>query len=101
MAKVLYRSIAELPTGVYNVATDEFISLNDAINLVSKKGIPFPMFLAGHLNKILHIGHLNVPDYLIDYLKYSCLINNSQLKKYLGENFYRFKIEETIKLSSI
>lgn len=101
MAKVLYRSIAELPTGVYNVATDEFISLNDAINLVSKKGIPFPMFLAGQLNKILHIGHLNVPDYLIDYLKYSCLINNSQLKKYLGENFYRFKIDETIKLSSI
>jgi len=101
MAQVLCRTIKELPTGTYNVATNEFISLNDAINLVQKKGIPFPMFLAGKLNKVLQYAKLDVPDYLIDYLKYSCLIDNGQLKKYLGENFYRFKIEETIKLSSI
>lgn len=101
MAKVLYRTIDELPTGVYNVATNEFISLKDAINIVSKKGIPFPMFIAGKLNNVLKYAKLDVPDYLISYLKYSCLISNEQLKKYLGENFYRFSIQESIKLSSI
>ena len=57
MAKVLFRTINEVPTGVYNVATNEFISLNDAINLVSKKGIPFPMFLAGKLT-LFHVCRL-------------------------------------------
>jgi UDP-glucose 4-epimerase len=101
MAKVLYRSIGELPTGTYNVATNEFISLREALNITSKKGIPFPVFVAGKLNKLLHYARLDVPDYLIDYLKYSCLVNNNQLKKYLGENFYRFNIKETIKLASL
>lgn len=98
MASVLARSMEELPTGVYNVTTDEFIAFREALDIVGVKGVPFSMALAGSLNHALKLLNFKIPDYLIDYLKYSCLIDNSALKKHLGENFYRFSIEETLKL---
>ncbi len=98
MAQVLYRSISELPTGIYNVATNEFISLRKALDIIGSKGIPFPISMASALNKVLKVTSLDVPEYLIDYLKYSCLINNDNLNKFLGEDFYRFRMEETLQL---
>lgn len=98
MASVLSRAVEELPTGIYNVATDQFISLREALDVVGIKGIPFSMAVAGRINLALRLFRVNIPDYLIDYLKYSCLINNSSLKKHLGENFSRFSIEESLKL---
>ena len=98
MAQVLYRSINDLPTGIYNVATDEFISLREALDIIGSKGVPFPISMATLMNKILKVTNFNVPEYLIDYLKYSCLIDNSSLKKHLGNDFFRFKMTETLKL---
>ncbi|MCO4755133.1 MAG: NAD-dependent epimerase/dehydratase family protein, partial [Bacteriovoracaceae bacterium] len=98
MATVLMRSANEVPSGIYNVATDEFIALRKALKVVGVKGIPFSMALAGPLNHVLKRVNIKIPDYLIDYLKYSCLINNTEIKKHLGENFYRFSIEESLKL---
>ena len=98
MAQILYRSIADLPTGIYNVSTDEFISLRDALDIIGSYGIPFPMSMASAFNKVLKITNFNIPEYLIDYLRYSCLIDNSALKKNLGEDFFRFKMTETLKL---
>src|SRR5690554_5849193 len=98
MASVLMRAIDELPTGTYNVATDDFISLREALDIVGVKGVPFSIALAGQLNSALGAFGVKIPEYLIDYLRYSCLINNSSIKKHLGENFYRFSMEETLKL---
>lgn len=98
MAQVLFRSISDLPTGIYNVATNEFVSLRKALDIVGSKGVPFPISMASILNKVLKVTKLDVPEYLIDYLKYSCLIDNSHLKKYLGDDFFRFKMDETLKL---
>lgn len=98
MATVLARADGELPTGIYNVSTDDFISLKDALDIVGVKGVPFPISVAGPLNKFLKKANLDVPEYLIDYLKNSCLISNDLLKEKLGENFYRFKIEQALKL---
>lgn len=98
MASILYRSIAELPTGIYNVATDEFISLRKALDDIGSKGIPFPISVASMVNQVLKIPKLDIPEYLIDYLKFSCLIDNSLLKKHLGEDCFRFKMDETLKL---
>lgn len=93
MANVLVQCIEKIPMGIFNVATDEFISIRDAFQILGGKGIPFPMSIGSFLAKTM-----NIPPYLIDYLRYSCLIDNSELKKYLGENFFRFKIEDTLKL---
>lgn len=98
MATVLYKSLEKLPTGTYNVAGSEFISLRDALDNVGTKGVPFPMVLAGGLNEILKKLNINVPDYLLDYLKFSCLISNDELKKYLGQDFLRFSIKEALEL---
>ena len=98
MATILYRSITELPTGVYNVATDEYISLRQALDITGPQGIPFPISVAGTLNKVLKSANLAVPDYLLDYLKFTCLISNKEIKKHLGDDLFRFNIEETLKL---
>jgi UDP-glucose 4-epimerase len=98
MATVLARSAEELPTGIYNVATDDFISLGDAFDIVGTKGIPFPISIATPLNALLKKGNLDIPPYLIEYLKNSCLISNKNLKNHLGENFNRFSIKQALNL---
>lgn len=98
MANILYRSLNEVPTGVFNVAGNDFISLRDSLSLLGSKGIPFPIFLADGLNGILKTFKMDVPEYLLDYLKFSCLLDNAQIKKHLGDNFLRFSIKEALEL---
>ena len=98
MAHVLYKVLKDVPTGTYNVAGDDFIALREALGVVGTKGIPFPMVLAGGLNSALKKLNIDVPDYLLDYLKFSCLISNQELKKHLGPNFLRFSIKEALEM---
>lgn len=98
MAQVLFRAMDELPTGVFNVAGDDFLSLKDSLNFAGTKGINFPIVLADGLNGFLKIFKMDVPEYLLDYLKFSCLLDNKQIKKYLGDKFLRFSIQETLEL---
>jgi UDP-glucose 4-epimerase len=98
MAHILYKSLEHLPTGTFNVAGDDFISLREALDIVETRGIPFPMMLAGGLNSVLKKFNIEVPEYLLEYLKFSCLISNSELKKHLGPNFLRFSIKEALEL---
>jgi UDP-glucose 4-epimerase len=98
MAQILFRALDELPTGTYNVAGDEFIALREALKIVGTEGLPFPIVLAGGLNAILRRFNVDLPSYLLDYLKFSCLISNKELKQHLGENFMRFSIKEALEL---
>lgn len=98
MAHILYKVLTDVPTGTYNVAGDDFISLRDALKVVGTKGIPFPIVLAGGLNSALKKLKIDVPEYLLDYLKFSCLISNHELKKHLGPNFLRFPIKEALEM---
>lgn len=98
MANILYRSLEELPTGTYNVAGEDYISLREALDVVGTKAVPFPMVLAGGFNKILRRVNVEVPPYLLDYLKFSCLISNHKLEKHLGKDFLRFSIREALEL---
>lgn len=98
MANILHKCLDSVPTGTYNVAGNDFIALRDALQIVDTKGVPFPMVLAGGLNEVLKKFNINVPDYLLDYLKFSCLISNTALKKHLGQNFLRFSIQEALEL---
>jgi UDP-glucose 4-epimerase len=98
MARVLYKVLKDVPTGTYNVAGSDFISLREALDVVGTKGIPFPMVLAGGLNSALKKFNIEVPDYLLEYLKFSCLISNQELTKHLGANFLRFSIKEALEM---
>lgn len=98
MAQVLYKVLTDVPTGTYNVAGSDFIALREALKVVGTKGVPFPMVLAGGLNSVLKKLNIDVPDYLLDYLKFSCLISNNELKKHLGPDFMRFSINEALEM---
>ncbi len=98
MAQILYKALEHLPTGTFNVAGSEYISLREALDVVGTKGVPFPMMLGGPLNSTLRKFNIDVPDYLLDYLKFSCLISNAELKKHLGPNFLRFGVKEALEL---
>jgi UDP-glucose 4-epimerase len=98
MAQVLYKVLENVPTGTYNVAGDDFIALREALHVIGTKGIPFPLVLAGVLNSALKKLNIDVPEYLLDYLKFSCLISNQELKKHLGPNFLRFSIKEALEM---
>lgn len=99
MAQALVFCLEEVPTGVYNICPDDYISLREALDILHGHSLPFPMFMAKSLNHIARkVGFQGTPDYLIDYLTYSCLIENSQLKKYLPSNFFRFDVEQTLRL---
>ncbi len=98
MAQILYKAMEHLPTGTYNVAGDEYISLREALDVVGTKGIPFPMIFGKPLNNLVRRIKIDVPDYLIDYLKFSCLISNAEMKKHLGQQFMRFSIKEALEL---
>lgn len=98
MASVIAHSVEHVPAGVYNVAPDEFISLKNALKLVGTRGVPVPMFLVGQMAHIVKKFGSPVPDYLFDYLTYSTLIDNSQLKKHLGDDFYRFSPSDALNL---
>lgn len=98
MARILFECIDNIQTGIYNVAPDDFTSLNDAIDILGSQTIPFPLFLGKQVNSVLKKVNLDIPQYFVDYLRFSCLISNKSIKKYLGEHFFRFKVEETLKL---
>lgn len=98
MAQVLARALDTLPTGTYNVAGSDFISLREALDIVGSKGLPFPITLADGLNNFLKVFNGQVPAYLLDYLKFSCLIDNKALRQHLGDDFLRFSIKETLEL---
>lgn len=97
MARVLQACITEVPTGIYNVSPHEFISLKEARNIIGVPGIPASLFMLGHLAKVFKQFNAELPHYLVDYLKFSCLIDSRALNDYLGEDFYAFTIKDTLK----
>jgi len=98
MANILLRSLEEIPTGVYNIAPNEFISLGEARKLIGNKGLPFSMYITSLVAKILKKRFPFLPDYIIEYLKFSCLINGEQIQKHLGEDIFKYNIRETLQL---
>lgn len=98
MASVLMYCIERIPLGIYNVATDEHISLQRALNKTNTSKLKVPFSIGGGLVNLLKHFNDRLPLYLIDYLKHSCLIDNGQLKKYLGDDFWRFNIDDTLNL---
>lgn len=97
MAKVLMHSKDKVPTGVYNVAPNETISLHEAKKIVGTTTIPFPVFLLSPVASVIK-KLWAFPDYLIDYIKFSCIIDGKQLMTHLPEEPFRFKTTKSLKL---
>ncbi len=100
MATILCRSINDIETGVYNIAPDETISLTQAKKLTSKKQIHFPVSLISPLAIVIK-KIWSFPDYLLDYIKFSCIIDNSEIKKQIPDHQNRYTTEEALKLLNL
>jgi len=98
MASVIVHSLKYVPTGIYNVATDQCMSIGEAKRTIGVASIPIPVFLLEQAAKLINRTFWSVPEYLIDYLKYPCIISNEELKKHLPANFFKFSIEEGLAL---
>jgi len=96
MARILVRSILEVPTGVYNVTPDETILIRDALKLCGNRGLPLPLFVVTPITRLFNKVGNAFPDYLFEYLKYACLIDNKLMKGYLGKGFLKYNIKKTL-----
>lgn len=97
MANIIVESAQQLSTGIYNVAGDDVISLHEAAQIIDVKKIKVPIVLVEQLAKIL-TPLWQFPHYLIDYLKYPATLDNSELKKNLGPDIFRFNAKEALEL---
>lgn len=98
MARVLLACAHAIPTGIYNVSPPDFISLREARQTIGVPGVPSSLFLLGHLAELFKRFNPDLPHYLVDYLKFSCLIDARELNTHLGKDFYTFTIKETLQL---
>lgn len=100
MVRVLQACVARVPTGVYNVSPPAFISLSQARHTIGIPGMPASLFVLGGLAHWFHRFNAELPHYLLDYLKYSCLIDPTALDVHLGPDFYHHSLPETLALLS-
>lgn len=97
MAMIISEALSKLPTGVFNVAGDDVISLHQAVDLIKIKKIPIPIIALEQFAKFL-TPIWKFPNYLIDYIKYPSTLDNTELKKYLGDHCFRFSAKEALAL---
>ena len=97
MASVIVQSMEKLKTGIYNIANDDVITLHDASKIIGAKKIKVPIVAVEQLTKIL-TPVWKFPMYLIDYIKFPSTIDNTDLKKYLGSDVFRFGSREALEL---
>ena len=101
MANIILGSIFKVPTGIYNVSTDEVISIKSAKEALGMKTIPILSYALKTAAKILSTGFWTFPDYLTDYIRFSCIIDNNLIKSHLGHDIFRYSIRETLELSDL
>lgn len=97
MATMIVNAVNKLSTGIYNVAGDEVVSLHEAAEIVGAKKILVPIIAVEQLAKVL-TPIWKFPLYLIDYIKFPSTLDNSELKKSLGEGTFRFSSKEALEL---
>ncbi|MDD0854844.1 NAD-dependent epimerase/dehydratase family protein [Halobacteriovorax sp. GB3] len=97
MARILVKSMRKIPTGIYNIAPDESISLRAAKEIIGMPILNAPIVGLEPMAKVIK-KLWSFPDYLLDYIKYSCIIDNSEIKKYLKDDGFRFSTRESLEL---
>jgi UDP-glucose 4-epimerase len=97
MANIVVESAEKLKTGVYNVAGDDVVSLSEAVEIIEVKKLKMPILVVEQLAKIM-TPMWKFPHYLISYLKFPATLDNSEIKKLLGEDIFRFSAKEAIEL---
>ncbi|AUN99519.1 hypothetical protein DOM21_03255 [Bacteriovorax stolpii] len=97
MATMIVNAVEKLGTGIYNVAGDDVVSLHEASEIIGVKKVLVPIIAVEQLAKVL-TPVWKFPLYLLDYIKFPATLDNSELKKTLGEDTFRFSAKEALEL---
>lgn len=97
MAHALCEAVSGVSTGIYNVAPNETISLREAKRLLAQPTMPVPLFLLESIAKGFNTPFWSFPHYLLDYIKFPCVIDGRALLSQLKQPF-RFSIHESLDL---
>ncbi|MBL6989429.1 MAG: NAD-dependent epimerase/dehydratase family protein [Bacteriovoracaceae bacterium] len=97
MANCLVHAIEKLPFGIYNVAPPGVVSIHRAKELMGYSTIPFPSFFLETAINMANKGAWSVPKYLIDYMKFSCSLDNAAILTFLGKDFFQYSSVEAVK----
>lgn len=100
MANMIVQALDKLDTGIYNVAGDDVITLHEAADIIGVKKIKVPIIAVEQLARFM-TPIWKFPMYLIDYVKYPATLDNSELKKFLGPESFRFSAKESLELLKI
>lgn len=98
MARSIVASIKKLPVGIYNIAPDDVISLKEARKVLQVPSINIPSFVLEAGAKLLSSTVWNFPKYLIDYIKFASIIDNSSFKAHAAPFEFRYSIKESLEL---
>lgn len=102
MAMTIINAIGKLPTGIYNVAPDECISLRQAKVTLDVEVMPIPSFILLAAVKLVSNTLWHFPEYMLAYIKYSCIIDNTLLKEsYSGQELFKYSTREALELSQL
>jgi len=96
MANILVQSLFNDYHGLFNVAPNNYLSLKDAILTVNPKAIPMLVSALGGVNKLFQ-RYTGVPDYLVEYLKYPCLLSNKKFNTFYGDDTFKFTTKSALK----
>lgn len=97
MANIVVQALEKLNTGIYNVAGDDVISLHEAADIIGVKKIKVPIIAVEQLARFL-TPVWKFPLYMLDYIKFPSTLDNSELKKALGKETFRFSGKEALEL---
>ncbi len=101
MASVLLESILKVPTGIYNVAGPGVISIREAKKRVGSESVPIPISLIEPLSDLVTSKVWQFPKYLLEYMKYSCIIDTQEIEKFLSKDIYKFGIQKALELMKL
>lgn len=98
MCDLICSCLSNVPTGVYNVAPSEFVPLKIIKKVLNPNHLSIPSFSLSLITKILNqtLKPGIIPDYLIDYLKFSSVINGQLLQKQLPYFCFQYTWKEII-----
>jgi len=98
MSRAIVAAIKKLPVGIYNVAPDDVISLKEARKVLQVPNVHLPSFVLEGGVRLLSNAFWSFPRYLIDYIKFASIIDNSAFKARAHPFEFRYRIKEALEL---
>ena len=99
MARALILALEQTHPGVFNVAGEGLIAYSHAIRHANAMMVPMPPFItAGLVRVIAEVSRMNLPPYLVDFLKYPTVVNDDIFREKFG---YQPKVKTVQSLKNL